>query len=126
MEERIRERYSEAILDQALEACGIDKRTIQALDGFENYIYEFQGPAGPGVLRISHCIRRDPDWIQAELDWIDYLYNHGVGVSQPLRSVQGKWVESLEDGVDGFFLVSAFEKARGGPHRGPDWPDGLL
>jgi len=66
MEERIRERYSEAILDQALEACGIDKRTIQALDGFENYIYEFQGPAGPGVLRISHCIRRDPDWIQVD------------------------------------------------------------
>ena len=126
MEERIRERYSDAILDQALEAYGISRATVQALDGFESYIYEFQAAGASGILRVTHSIRRVPNWIRAELDWIDYLYQHGVGVSQPLRSLQGKLVESLEDGLGGFFLTSAFEKASGDPHRGPDWPEGLL
>lgn len=126
MEERIRERYSDAILDLALEAYGIDKATVQALDGFESFIFEYQGADGPGILRISHTIRRTPDQIRAELDWIDHLHSHGVGVSRPLRSLQGRWVESLEDGQGGAFLASAFDKARGKPHRGPAWSAGLL
>lgn len=126
MEERIKERYTEVILGQALAAYGIDKDTVTALDGFESFIYEFQRPAGPGILRVSHSIRRTLDMIRAELDWIDHLHRGGVGVSKPLRSVQDNWVEALPDGSGGYFLASAFEKARGEPHRGPDWPDGLL
>lgn len=126
MEDQIKERYSETILDQALAAYGIDQDGVMALDGFESYIYEFQGLEGPGILRISHSIRRTSEMIQAELDWIDYLYQHGVGVSRPLRSLQGTWVESLADGEGGLFLTAAFEKARGKPHRGTEWPNGLL
>lgn len=126
MEERIRERYSDAILEQALAAYAIDKSNVQALDGFESFIYEFHAGNGPGILRISHSIRRDPDMIRAELDWIAHLHLHGVGVSRPLLSVRGNMVESLEDGQGGCFLTAAFEKARGEPHRGPDWPESLL
>ena len=64
--------------------------------------------------------------IRAELDWIDHLHRGGVGVSKPLRSIHGTWVESLEDGGGGFFLTSAFEKARGEPLRGSDWSESLL
>lgn len=125
MEDRIKDRYSDDILDQALAAYGIDQKTVIALDGFESYIYEFQGPEGPGILRISHSIRRTGDMIRAELDWIDFLFTHQVGVSRPIRTLQGNWVESLVDGADGFFLTSAFEKARG-EHPGPEWSDKLL
>jgi Ser/Thr protein kinase RdoA (MazF antagonist) len=126
MEERIRERYSEEIMSQAVAAYGIDRKKITALDGFESYIYEFQSPEGPGILRITHSIRRTLNMIRAELDWIDYLHLGGVGVSKPLRSVQGNFVESLPDGMGGYFLTSAFEKAPGEPHRGPEWPEELL
>ena len=126
MEERIRERYSDLILAEALAAYGINRESIQELDGFESYIYEFQGPDNPGILRISHSIRRTEGMICAELDWINYLHRAGVGVSQPLRSIRGNWVESLEDGRGGFFLTAAFEKADGEMHRGPEWPEGLL
>jgi len=126
MEERIRARYSDRILTEALAAYGIAEDTVRELDGFESYIYEFQGSDTPGILRISHSIRRTGDMIRGELDWIDYLHRGGVGVSKPLRSLQGSWVESLEDGRGGFFLTSAFEKARGEPHRGPEWSAGLL
>ena len=126
MEDQIRERYSDHILTQALAAYGIDRDTLQELDGFESYIYEFQGLDSPGILRISHSIRRPGELIRAELDWIDYLHRGGVGVSKPFRSVEGNWVESLEDGKGGFFQTAAFEKARGEPHRGPEWPEELL
>lgn len=126
MEDRIRDRYTNAILEQALAAYEIDKKDVQELDGFESYIYEFQGAEVPGILRVSHSIRRDPDMIRAELDWIDHLHRHGVGVSRPLLSRHGNWVESLDDGHGGYFLTAAFEKAAGEPHRGSDWPKSLL
>lgn len=126
MEDQIKERYSDSILDQALAAYGINRDEITALDGFESYIYEFQGDDGPGILRISHSIRRTPNMIRAELDWINYLYQNGVGVSQPLPSLLGNWVESLEDGQGGFFLTAGFEKAPGEPFRGREWPERLL
>ena len=125
MEERIRERYTEEILAQALAAYGIDQTSVTALDGFESYIYEFQRSEVPGILRISHSIRRTANMIRAELDWIDFLHKGGVGVSKPLRSINGNWVEVLPDGLDGYYLTSAFEKARGA-HIGPDWPNELL
>lgn len=126
MEQEIRERYSKSILSQAMRAYQIDQAGLQELDGFESFIYEFQRSDGPGILRISHSIRRPPEMIQAELDWISHLHQHGVGVSRPLPSVSGNWVESLEDGQGGFFLTAAFEKAPGEPHRGPDWSKRLL
>ena len=125
MEERIRERYTEEILAQALTAYGIEQNSVTALDGFESYIYEFQRPEVPGILRISHSIRRTANMIRAELDWIDFLHQGGVGVSKPLRSIKGNWVEVLPDGFDGYYLTSAFEKACGA-HIGPDWPNELL
>jgi Ser/Thr protein kinase RdoA (MazF antagonist) len=125
MEERIRERFTPEILGQALTAYGIDPALITPLDGFESFIYEFQDSAGPGILRISHSIRRTANMVRAELDWIDYLHRGGVGVSKPLRSINESWVEVLPDGEDGYYLTSAFEKARGN-HIGPDWPKELL
>lgn len=126
MEERIRERYSDLILERALAVYGINRDTIKPLDGFESYLYQFQRSGEEGILRISHSIRRSPDMIRAELDWIDYLYQAGVGVSKPLRSLEDSWVESLADGEGGCFLTAAFQKASGEPHSGLDWSDELL
>lgn len=126
MEQRIRDRFNESILNQALKAYQIYADQIQELDGFESYIYAFQRKEEEGILRISHSIRRSPDLIRGELDWINYLHQGGVGAARPLRSVDGEWVQQLDDGVGGFFLAAAFEKAPGGSHRGPEWPDRLV
>ena len=126
MEKRITDRFSENILDQALERYSLDKKDTTALGGFESYIYAFNGDGIEGILRISHSIRRSPDLIRGELDWINYLHQGGVGVARPLISQQGKWVEELDDGRGGFFLAAAFERAPGEMYRDLDWPPDLI
>lgn len=127
MEQRIRELYSDSIYQQALRAFGIRERDARALDGFESFIYEFhRGGGDPGILRVSHSIRRSPELIEGELDWIDHLHRGGAGVSRPLLTRDGERVARIPDGRGGTFSAAAFEKARGAPHRGKDWPRELL
>lgn len=125
MEQRIRDRYSVSILNQAREAYGINPEDIQELGGFESYIYQFQRGEEEGILRIAHSIRRTADQIRGELDWINYLKSGGAGVAGPLISLKDNWVEEIDDGAGGHFLVNAFEKANGQTHRG-EWPEALL
>ena len=125
MEKRIRERFSPDILQQALASFDINLDQSNELDGFESYIYRFQRNDQKGILRISHTIRRSEALIQAELDWINHLHCGGVRVAQPLQSVNGHWLETIDDGEGGAFLVAAFDWAPGEIHRG-EWPKPLL
>jgi Ser/Thr protein kinase RdoA (MazF antagonist) len=126
MEERIKNRYNPEILSQALVLYDIDPNQIQALDGFESFIYEFDHAAGSGILRISHSLRRTPNLILGELDWIQYLHAGGARVAPPKSSVNGQLVEEIDDQEGGSFLAAAFERAEGEPHRGEEWSDSLL
>lgn len=125
MEQRIKDRFSESILSQARAAYGINPGDIQELDGFESYIYEYSRGEEEGILRIAHSIRRSPDLIRGELDWINYLKSGGSSVAEALISRNDNWVEEIDDGAGGYFLANAFEKAAGQPRRG-EWTDELL
>lgn len=125
MEQRIKDRYSESILDQARAAYGIKPDDIHELDGFESYIYDFKRGDQDGILRISHSIRRTPDQIRGELDWINYLKYSGASVAGALISQKDRWVEEISDGAGGYFLANVFEKAVGKHWRG-DWTAELL
>ena len=126
MDQRIRDRYSDQILQQALEAYQVQTEEAQELDSFESYIYQIQRKGGEGILRITHSMRRTPDLIRGELDWIQRLHQGGAGVSLPLRSHENRLVEVFPDGAGGIFIAAAFEKAPGEPHRGQEWPGSLL
>jgi Ser/Thr protein kinase RdoA (MazF antagonist) len=126
MEKRITERYSESILKEALERYSIPPENVSPLGGFESYIYAFSRDDEESILRISHSLRRKADLIRGELDWVNSLYNDGVGVSRPIKSDLGDWVETIDDSAGGYFVASVFEKALGEPFRGPDWPEELL
>jgi len=125
MEQRIKERFSESILDQARTAYGIKSEDIHELGGFESYIYEFTRGEEKGILRIAHSIRRSPDQIRGELDWINHLKSGSASVSGALLSHNGKWVEEIDDCSGGYFLANAFEKAAGKERRG-EWTDAQL
>lgn len=126
MENRIRDRYTKSILEQALECYQIPSGWVQALDGFESYIFEYDSDQGPGILRISHSFRRNPDLIRGELDWINYLDARGVSVARLIASQSRKLVEVIDDEAGGSFLATAFERVDGEPHRGVDWSPELL
>ena len=85
MEQQIRDRYSDAILQQAMRRYGIASDQIRPLDAFENFLYEFQRGPHAYILRIGHTLRRSEAMILGEVDWINYLADRGVSVARAIR-----------------------------------------
>jgi Ser/Thr protein kinase RdoA (MazF antagonist) len=113
MDQLIKDRYNDSILQQAIERYGIAKDKIYALDAFESFIFEFERDAQVYILRISHSLRRSEALVLGEVDWINYLAEGGVSVAKAIPSESGKLVEAIEDPLGGTFLVTAFIKAQG-------------
>ncbi len=61
MEQQIRDRYREAILQEAMHRYGIANGQIRPINTFENFIYEFERGPGAYILRIAHSLRRHAD-----------------------------------------------------------------
>jgi Ser/Thr protein kinase RdoA (MazF antagonist) len=115
MEQLIKDRYNDTILQKAMQRFGISKDQIQLLDSFESFIYKFERGSGSYILRIAHSSRRNEDLIQGEVDWINYLVEGGVSAAKAILSENENLVEAIEDNHGGYFLATAFVKALGGP-----------
>ena len=113
MEKEIKDRYNQAILEEAMRLYGIEVGRIHLLDGFESFIYEFETGDCAYILRVAHSIRRNVNLIHGEVDWINYLSAGGAPVAKAIRSDLGRLVEVVDDGVGGQFLLTSFIKARG-------------
>jgi Ser/Thr protein kinase RdoA (MazF antagonist) len=113
MDQFIRDRYSPAILDEAMRRYDIAPGDIEKGDGFESYIYRFKRNDERFILRITHTYRRTPELIRGEVDWINYLAAGGAGVARAVVSARGELVEEIEDGSGGRFLATAFTFAPG-------------
>ncbi len=113
MEKRIRERFNDAILQEAMRRYGIEREQIHLLDGFESFMYEFERGAGSYILRLGHSFRRTVPLIQGEVDWLNYLARGGASVARAILSERGNLVELIDDGRGENFLATAFVKAKG-------------
>jgi amicoumacin kinase len=113
MDQLIKDRYNETILQEAMRRYGITNSQIHSLDAFESFIYEFERGSHAYILRIAHSLRRNESLVLGEVDWINYLAEGGVSVARAILSASGKLVEVIEDQWGGAFLVTAFVKARG-------------
>lgn len=125
MEAEIKARYNDTILQEAMRRYGIASDHIHLLDGFESYIYEFEREGSAFILRIGHSIRRNPNLIYGEVDWIQHLAAGGAGVAKAIPSQEGNLVEIIPDAKDGQFLATAFVKAQGRPAWEYGWSTGL-
>lgn len=125
MDKRIKARFNDQMLSEAMLAFGIRTDQIQILDGFESFIYEFSRGEQTYILRIGHSVRRSEKLISGEMDWINYLHRGGAGVSRPIAAVNGEFVTAIEDGCGDYFLATAFEKARGRPPGKDDMSAGF-
>lgn len=126
MEEQYIQRFTPAMLAEALAHYGATPEDARDLGGFENFIYQFERDGQPFILRLAHSSRRDHDLIQAEVDWINYLAGHGVSVAAAIQSDQGALVEAVDDGHGEAFMASAFELAPGRVYReADDWTPAL-
>lgn len=121
MDKAIRDRYSDAILHEAMARYAITADRLEPGDGFESFIYRFQRNGAPAILRITHSLRRSPELIRGEVDWINYIAAGGATVAGALLSARGELVEEIDDGQGGYFLVTAFAFAPGRPPGEVGW-----
>ncbi len=126
MEQRIRERYNDTILQEAMRRFGIRPDDIALLDGFESFMYAFLRQGADYVLRIGHSFRRSRAMIQGEVDWLNYLAAGRASVAGAALSQQGNLVEAIDDGLGEQFLTTAFVKAPGRPPRRADWTPEMM
>ena len=117
--------FNDEILNTALRRYDIDPATVQQLGGFESFIYAFSRDCSDYILRLSHSLRYSMEMIEGEVDWINYLAQNGVPVSRAVPSAANRLVEKI-DASEGYFSVTAFEKAPGVPPRREDWENGLM
>ncbi len=113
MDQSIRDRYSDDILREAMRRYDIAPGDIDPGDGFESYIYRYRRGDERFILRITHSLRRTPELIRGEVDWINYLAAGGTGVAHAVLSARGELVEEIDDGHGGRFLATAFAFAPG-------------
>lgn len=121
MESRIKERFNQNILNQAMGRYGITPGDIEDRGGFESFIFSFRRDGREYILRISHSLRRSEELIRGEVDWINYLADGGVTVAGAVMSENGKLVEPIDDGHGGHFLATAFNKIDGRTAREVGW-----
>ena len=121
MDKTIRDLYNDAILHEAMARYAIAADAIEPGGGFESFIYRYQRDDGPAILRITHSLRRSPEQIHGEVEWINYLAAGGATVAGALLSARGELVEEIDDGQGGRFLATAFAFAPGRPPWEVGW-----
>jgi amicoumacin kinase len=80
---------------------------VEINDGFHNRVYS----SGNLIFRVSPSTRRKQIDIINELTFIQELYEYGLPVSLPVKSVRERLVEL----IDKHHFAVAFEKAKGTP-----------
>lgn len=128
MDPQIHKLFNEALLASALERFGAAPHQAKILDGFENFIYEYDSPQGERILRISHTSRRSADMIMGEVDWLNHLVANGVSAAQVIPSLAGRMAEVFPDGAlpapdkhDEYFCAVSFVKAPGHTVGKDEW-----
>jgi Ser/Thr protein kinase RdoA (MazF antagonist) len=113
--EEIIEICNREVLEEAAQFFGIQKAALKVFPEYEgaaNLVYEYHLDGRPLILRLSFTPERTNDQIQAELHFVEYLAEQGVHVSEPVRSQNGKLMETRQaQGID--FRIVSFVKGQG-------------
>ena len=125
MEAHIRALFNQDIMRQAGKFYNVEMVDIFEVGGFENFIYGYKKDEKEYILRISHSSHRTFDQLLAELDFVNYLADHGANVSIPVFSINHNLVESIH--IEGsYFTVSSYIKANGRRPKKEDFNHELI
>lgn len=99
---------------------GMSHPAMTLLKQADNLVYEANA-GEPFIIRVSHAQRRSRLQVEAESNWLRMLVDHGVAVSAPRFSAQGRLVEVVRVG-EVELVVAAFDKV---PGRNPNRRDAI-
>lgn len=112
MHQQIRTLFNDTVLHQCAVRFGFDPNDLTNLHGFQNFVYASSRGGKPYILRATHSSHRSAGQVQAELDWLRYLTEHGVNAAVPVRTPDGELIVTVGSG-DCCFIASAFARAPG-------------
>ncbi|PLT28518.1 phosphotransferase enzyme family protein [Peribacillus deserti] len=113
MELNVANVFSEDLLQKGCKLYYGSTETLKKLGDFENYIYEVKVEGESRILRFVHSSHRSHELIEAEVEWVEYLYKNGASVYRHFVSANGCLIEPLEAADGTVFYVSSFEKLPG-------------
>ena len=103
----------DAILVEAARRYNIKVDHLQPLMVDEDtHVYAYAHAGRGFVLKWTTSAEKSAEAISAELDWVNYLADHGAPVCRAVPSPRGKLVEVIAAG-DGYVSVAAQERAEG-------------
>ena len=116
----IQQRFTPAILGEALQRFGFAPEPLLELEG-SAFVYEGLVDRQPRILKIAPGIWNSDrqltgstlEQLLAEVDFVRYLAENGLPVARPVLSRSGNWVERLPLDDQACFLAYTFEKAPG-------------
>jgi len=89
--------FERHVLDTACRLYGMGRDALTPVPGYEgcaNLVYEYTRDGQPLILRVSFRSEKTAEQIEAELHFVNYLAEHGVRVSRPIASQNGRLLET--------------------------------
>lgn len=114
MEKSVEVLFTQEVINQFLTNFELES-IVKKLGDFENYVFEVVRNDHPAVLRITHSSHRNRADIEAELDWMNYLNEHGVHCPKVFPSKKGQLIETLEAADGSNFFACLYTKVEGAP-----------
>ncbi|WP_342561385.1 phosphotransferase [Paenibacillus sp. FSL R7-0345] len=104
--------FNNEILKNAVRLFNTSSIQTSYLGGSQNIVYEYQQGGESYILRLTPSCNRTVSLVQSELDWIRFLANEGISVSEPILSKNDQFTEVIQL-PDGYYTCVLFEKAQG-------------
>jgi amicoumacin kinase len=120
-----RQLFGDYILKHALTHWGVNPADSKQLGGFESFVYEFTRDGRSYIMKLAHDVRRTADYIMGELDFVNYLADHGVTTPPAVASLSGELTHTIPAPDGSNFVACVFQKAPGQHLRKADRSDDL-
>lgn len=112
MDPQIKKLFRDEIAAEGAARFGVRPENLSLIGGFQNFIYSYTREGCKYILRFTPSTLRTPEGLEAELEWIRYLAENGMSVSEPIPSVHGIDVERVP-GETIIFYATSFNHAPG-------------
>jgi amicoumacin kinase len=112
MENAVEKVFQIEVLNRFLDVFELEKE-FTLLGDFENYVYEVYRGREPFILRVTHSSHRSIDEIYGEIDWVNYLAQHGAHVPTIFPSMNNQLVEEQIAIDETSFYACLFSKVKG-------------
>ena len=85
---------------------GVSPEKLTFIGGFQNFIYSYNRDELKYILRFTPSTLRTREGLAAEIEWIRYLSENGLSVSDPVTSVDGEDFERIQGNMIDFYVTS--------------------